>query len=207
MTASFALPNVSAADESRASPAGPLTPAHHRAIAEAKLRRKKLNRAMGFATYNTWSFAAIAAMSLLIAVFSPSSLIAVLCLAALAWNEHRGRRQLQQLDEKGPRTLGYNQLAFCALIAVYCIYQLFNAIFGSDPYAEQIAQTPELEQMLDPMRELIQVATIAAYSAVLVLGVGMQGLMAWYYFSRVRMLREYLRETPGWIVELDRAVA
>jgi len=146
-------------------------------------------------------------MSLLIAVFSPSSLIAMVCLAALAWNEHRGRRQLQQFDEQGPRTLGYNQLAFCGLIAAYCIYQLCNAIFGPDPYAEQIARTPELAEMLDPMRELITMATVAAYGAVLVLGVGMQGLMAWYYFSRGGVLREYLRETPEWIVELDRAVA
>lgn len=183
---------------------GPLTPAHHQALAAAKLRRKKLNRALGFAAFNTWSFAVMAGFSLLIVIFSPSSLVAVVCFGLLAFNEHRGRRQLKQFDPRGPRTLGWNQLAFCGLIALYCVYQIVNTLYGPDPYAQQIAQTPELAQMLDPMRELITTATLAAYGGLLVIGVGLQALMAWYYFSRQRVLQQYLRETPGWVIELER---
>ncbi|MEM1355753.1 MAG: hypothetical protein AAGH88_12835 [Planctomycetota bacterium] len=197
-------PSTPARPEAVAAPSGPLSPEDMRVLAEAKQRRKKLNRASGIAAFNTWTFVAMSGCSLLAALFSPISLIAVASFGVLAWNESRGRRRIRALDLRGPATLGWNQLGFCGLIAAYCVYQLAKAVYGPAPYADQIAQTPELGAMLEPVKELILLATIAAYGALLVLGVGMQGLMAWYYFSRRACLRQYLEHTPAWVVELDR---
>ncbi|MFK7790607.1 MAG: hypothetical protein AB8C95_14080 [Phycisphaeraceae bacterium] len=185
----------------------PLTPEHHAEIVKAQQRRKKISRAVKVAAFNAWSFAIFAGFSMLFAIFSVTSLIAALALAGLAYNEFRGRRQLLQLNTQGPRTLGINQVICCMLIALYCGLQLFKAITGPGAYAQAIEQTPELASMLEPMEDLLQTATIVAYVAVLIIGVGAQGLTAWYYFSRKRHLSEYLKQTPQWVLDLDRIKA
>jgi hypothetical protein len=45
------------------------------------------------------------------------------------------------------------------------------------------------------------------YGLVLVGSVLMQGLTALYYFTRARHMRAYLRDTPPWVVELQRRSA
>jgi hypothetical protein len=42
------------------------------------------------------------------------------------------------------------------------------------------------------------------YGAVSVVTIIFQGLNALYYFSRAKLLRAYLAETPSWIVEVQR---
>jgi len=184
--------------------AQPLTPEHHAQIARAQQQRKKINRALKIASFNAWSFTVFAAFSLLFALFSVSSLIAGVALAGLAWNEFRGRRRLQQLDLRGPSTLGTNQIACCLLIALYCGVQLYNALTGPGPYAQAMDQSPELATALQPMEEMIKSTTLAAYALILIVGVSVQGATAWYYFSRKRWLNEYLQQTPDWVVDLDR---
>lgn len=186
---------------------GPLSAEHHTQIAQAQQRRKKLNRAGKIASFNAWSFAVLAGLSVPFALLSPSSLIGAAALGVLAWNEFRGRRHLRQLDPRGPMTLGYNQLAFCGLITLYCGYQIFKAMTGPGLYAESMDATPQLAEMLGPMQELIKTATISAYALMLIAGVAVQGGTAWYYFSRKRWLQDYLRQTPQWVIDLDRTQA
>lgn len=183
----------------------PLTPEHHAQVADARQRRKKIDRAIKVASFNAWGFAIFAGFSLLFAFFSVTSLIAGLALGGLAYNEFRGRRQLQQLDTQGPQTLGINQLICCVLIALYCGVKLYAAMTGPGAYAQSIEETPELASMLEPMEGLLQTATLATYALILIVGVAAQGLTAWYYFSRKKHLDDYRQETPAWVIELDQA--
>jgi Na+/proline symporter len=185
----------------------PLTPEQLQQITRANQQRKKLRRASGVANFNAWSFAILAGLSVLFAVFSPGSLIAAVLLAALAWNEFRGRKQLRRLDPRGPSTLGWNQVVFCLIIAGYCGIKLYQATTGPGTYAKVIEENPELANMLEPMQELIQMMEIATYLIVLVLGAGLQGLTAWYYFTRRRWLNDYIEKTPQWVRDLDRVQA
>lgn len=206
------MPNVTQpqANSAGASPpaqsasAPPLTPEHHAQLAKAQQQRKKIGRATKVAAFNAWCFAIFAGFSLLFALFSVTSLIAGLALAGLAYNEFRGRRQLQQLSAQGPQTLGVNQIICCMLITLYCGLKLYGAMTGPGVYAQSIEQTPELAEMLKPMEGLLQTATIATYVLILIVGVAAQGATAWYYFSRKRYLEDYLEQTPAWVIDLDR---
>ena len=185
--------------------ASPLTPEHHAQIAHAQQQRKKINRALKIAAFNAWSFAIFAGFSFFVALITLSLPLAALALAGLAWNEFRGRRQLRQLDPRGPKTLGSNQLICCALIALYCGLQIFSALTGPSRYAQAIEQTPELAPTLEPMQDLLQTATVAGYGLFFIIGVAAQGATACYYFSRKRGLEDYLQQTPDWVIDLDRA--
>ena len=182
----------------------PLTPEHHTQLALAQQRRKKINRAVKVASFNAWSFAVFAGVSLLFAIFSVTSLVAGFLLAGLAYNEFRGRRQLSQLIRLGPRTLGINQVVCCLLIALYCGFKIYSEMTGAGVYAQSIAASPEIASMLEPIEGLIQTITIATYALILIVGVAAQGLTAWYYFSRKRHLDDYLQQTPAWVLDLDR---
>lgn len=193
---------VQAEGASASAPA--LTPEHLAQVGQAQRQRKKIDRAMKVASFNAWSFSVFAGFSLLFGLFSVSSLIAGAALAGLAWNEFRGRRQMQQLDRRGPATLGTNQVFCCALIALYCGLKMYDAMTGPGPYAAAMAQSAELAALLEPMQGLIQGVTISIYVVMLVIGVGVQGATAWYYFSRSRWLHDYLQQTPDWVIDLER---
>lgn len=190
--------------EERTAVAGPLSAEDRTQIAQAQQRRKKISRATKIASFNAWSFAVLAGFSLLFALFSLGSLIAAAVLAGLAWNEFRGRRQLQLLDQRGPATLGINQIVCCIAVVLYCGFKITTALTGPGPYAQSMEQSPEIAAMLEPMQELLKTATISAYVLILIVGVAVQGATAWFYFSRKRWLDDYLQQTPGWVVDLQR---
>ena len=155
----------------------PLTPEHHAQLGLAQQRRKKINRAVKVASFNAWSFAIVAGVSLLFAIFSVTSLIAGFLFAGLAYNEFRGRRQLSQLNGLGPRTLGINQVVFCLLIALYCGFKIYSEMTGAGVYAQSIEASPEIASTLKPIEGLIQTITIATYALILIVGVVAQGCL------------------------------
>ena len=199
-------PDASAGPGQPAS-VGPLSTEHRAQIEQAQKRLRKIRFASKVASFNAWSFAILAVFSLLFVYFSLYSLVAVAILGGLAWNEFRGRNQLRRLDRRGPSTLGFNQLLCCAVIALYCALKLYTTMTGPGLYEQAIERTPELATTLEPIKDLIKLATILAYILILVLGVGMQGATAWYYFSRKRWLDTYLQQTPEWVTDLLRTKA
>ncbi|MEO0474846.1 MAG: hypothetical protein AAF085_02585 [Planctomycetota bacterium] len=187
--------------------ADPLSPEHREQLGRARQLRAKLRRTTKVASFNAWSFAILGGLSLPLAILSPWSLLAAVLLGGLAWNEFRGRKQLLRLDPRGPKTLGTNQVICCTLIAGYCKLKIIATLTGPGIYATAIEKYPELADMLEPLEELMQLIMLATYAIVLIVGVGVQGLTAWYYFSRSKHLRAYLEQTPDWVRELDRVHA
>ena len=171
---------------------------------EAQLRRKKVNRALFTVGFSAWSLAVFAALSLPFAIFDLKSGVVGLGLSFIAYREFTGRAKLKQLQPEAARHLGWNQVLFCALIALYAGWQIIQTLVGPSPYVEAIDATPELASTLEPIEELITFVTLALYAGVLVVGVLTQGSLAAYYFTRKRHIQTYLDETPGWIVELQR---
>ena len=189
-----------------AGPAGPLAPEHHEAIALADRRRRRIDRAAGVATFNGWTTAVFAALSVPFAFFSVTALVMGLALAAVAYQEFKGRRLLRQLDPKAPRLLGFNQLAFTAVLVLYSLWNIYKALTGPNPYAEHMANV-EMATVLGPIDQMHKTITLAVYGTIIVLSVIFQGSTALYYFTRLAHLRAYLSETPDWILQLQRSMA
>ena len=67
----------------------------------------------------------------------------------------------------------------------------------------------EMTQLTDLLgegtEELIQSLTVIVYAAVIVATAIFQGLNARYYFVRTARIRDYVRDTPPWVLDLQRS--
>jgi hypothetical protein len=180
---------------------GPLSPEHQKELVQATERARKVLGAVKVATFNGWTIGVFAAITLLFALFSMTALVVGAGMAVVSWNEFRGRTMLRAFDPKGPRLLGRNQVGFMSLLVGYCLWSIYRTL------TNPITEIEGLEQFAGIAGDLVTNLTVAVYGAVIVLSVLFQGLNALYYFRRVRPVEEYVRETPRWIVELQRSTS
>jgi hypothetical protein len=131
---------------------------------------------------------------------SPTSFLVGVGLDVVARNEFLGRTRLRSFDPSGLELLWRNQLGFMALIIVYCAWSLYGAIVRP---ASEIAELVEL--LGDGAGDLVRSLTLILYGAVIVATAIFQGMNARYYHVRVGRVREYLRETPQWVVDRQRS--
>lgn len=180
--------------------ASPLTPEQQHELTEARTRAASFMGAAKVAAFNGWTIGFFAAVSILSGLFSFTGLVVGVGLAVVTRNEVMGRRRLLALDPGGLELLWRNQVGFMALIVVYCLWSMARTVVAPDP------QMAELTTLLgEGTGDLVRSLTLTTYAAVIVATVVFQGLNARYYFRRVVLLREYLSETPAWVVELQRA--
>ncbi len=190
-----------------AQSAGPLTAEHHQQIASAHSRAAKIRSAARVAAFNGWVTGAFALCSLPFAPFSIAGFLVALGLAVVTYNEFRGRRMLLAYDPKAASLLGWNQVGFLSLITVYSLWMILDGLTGTGPFEKEMQQHPELQQVLGSMEDfqrLYQLIILAIYGSVIALSSIFQGYNAFYYFTRSRHILDYLRETPSWIVEMQR---
>ncbi len=186
---------------------GPLSPDQQKQLALANQRAKKVLGAAKVAAFNGWSIGLFAAISLLFVIFgfllfdsfSFTTLVMGIGLAAVARNEFRGRDLLRSFSPHGPRLLGKNQLGLMGLLIAYCLWSIYGAI------TNPITEIEGLEALGEAVGDLATDLTVAVYSVVIVVSGLAQGLNARYYFARTRLVEDYVRETPEWIVELQRS--
>lgn len=186
------------------SPSGHLTPELRHELVLAKGRSKAIRKAASVAAFNGWATGIVAALSAPFALFSVAGFLMTVGLAIVACNEFRGRKQLLELDPASATLLGWNQVGLFALIAAYCLWMIFTSI-GS--FAAEVQANPELEAALgslDGFDYLYRRFVVAFYGTVTLLGAIIQGLNAFYYFTRRKRIDAYLQETPAWVQELDR---
>jgi hypothetical protein len=179
-------------------------------LEQAQVRAKQIRTAAGVAAFNGWVTAFFAAASAPFAPFSFVGALVTLGLGVVAYNEFQGRRKLLQFDARGADMLGWNQLGFLGLIVVYSAWMLFTGLTGAGPFAGELQKSPELASILGPVEqydELYRMIVVAVYGTMIVLGVLFQGGYALYYFSRRKLLTGYVRDTPVWICDLQRATA
>jgi len=185
----------------------PCSPDQIAALRAATERARTIRNAARLATFNAWTIGIFAAPALLIGLFSPPSLVIGAGLAVVTYNEYRGAQRLRRFDRHAPRMLGWNQVGLAAGLVFYGAVGLHQALAGPGHYAEQIAQMPALAPTLEPLGELYRLIAVLTYSCVIGGSLIFQGLNAWYYFTRESRLRDYLIQTPPWVVEMQRAAA
>ncbi len=178
---------------------GPLSPDQQEQLALANRRAKKVLGAAKVATFNGWSIGLFAAINLLFAIFSFTALVMAIGLAVVARNEFRGRSLLRSFSPHGGRLLGKNQLGFMGLLIAYCLWSIYGTI------TNPITEIAGMEVLTEAVGDLVTDLTMAVYGVVIVVSVLAQGLNARYYFVRTRLVEDYVRETPEWIVELQRS--
>jgi hypothetical protein len=170
----------------------------------AKGRTKAIRKAARVAAFNGWATGIIAAFSAPFALFSVAGCIMTVGLAIVARNEFRGRKRLLAFDPASTALLGWNQIGFFLLIAVYCLWMLRCSI-GS--FAAELQAYPELKDALgslDGFDSLYRYVVVGFYTTVVSLSAIFQGLNAFYYFSRRKHIESYLQETPTWVQEIER---
>ena len=179
----------------------PLTLEQRLELSEANERARKVLGAVKVATFNGWTIGVFAAVGLLFGIFSVTALVMGIGMGLVARNEFRGRTLLRQFDPLGPRLLGRNQLGFMGLIIVYCLWSMYQTV--SNP----ITEIPGLEAITDSFGPLVTNLTLAVYGLVIVVTALVQGLNARYYFARTQRVKDYLKETSGWVVEIQRSTS
>ncbi len=197
---------MSTATTAAAQP-GPLTPEHRYELMLAGERAKSIRKAARVASFNAWATGIIAALSAPFALMSFTGLLVAVGLAAVAYNEFRGRRHLLAFDPAAAKILGWNQLGLLAMITVYCLWMMYSSLAGGASLATQMEGFADLDAALGSTGELnslVSSMVIGFYSLVILLSVVFQGLNALYYFTRRKYVEAYVRETPPWIVDLQR---
>lgn len=187
--------------------ASPLTADQLSEIAAARWRARKARRATVVALVSAWTIAVFAGLSLLLgaAMRDWVSVVLGVAMGAIAFFEFRGAGQLRRLDWRGARVLGFNQLAFAALLVAYSAWQLVNTL--------RAPPSPELAQLagsgVDPAaaEDLVRLAAVLLYGSVALVGLLGPGLTAVYYFTRARVIRRFVEQTPTWVLEVLRAGA
>ena len=179
---------------------GPLSPAQLEALATGMARARKILGAARLAAFTGWSLLAFAVLSFLLTLFSRTGVLVGCALVAVAWNELEGRKLVLHFRPEGPRRLARNQLWFLAVIVLYCLWSIYKSWFHPLPEAAQV------EELLELGPGFIETATSAFYGLVMVVGVAYQVGMHRYHRARVRMVGEYLADTPPWVVEVERVL-
>ena len=178
----------------------PLTPEQHKDLSDAKERAGSFLGAAKVATFNGWTVGFFAVVSILSGLVSPTGFLVGVGLAVVARNELVGRARLRALDPSGLELLWRNQVGFLTLIIAYCGWSMYRAVAAPNP---QLAQFTEF--LGEDMENLIQSLTLTLYSVVIVATGIFQGLNARYYFVRVSRIRDYVRDTPRWVLDLQRS--
>jgi hypothetical protein len=188
---------------------GPLTPEHHRELALAGERAKKIRRAARLAACNGWITGVLAACSAPCALFGMTGLLVTLGLAIVAYNEFRGRKRLLGFDPSGATLLGWNQVGLLAMIIVYCLWMIYSGLTSTGDIVAEVNRWLGLADVAGSIdiEQLCKAVVLALYGSVIVLSVVFQGLNALYYFTRRPYVEAYLRETPPWVLELQRATS
>ncbi len=164
---------------------------------------KKITRASNVARFGGWSLGFFSIITIafgLPADFVSIGLGAALCV--VAFNELRGGALLKHLKPAGATLLGYNQLGLGILTVAYAGLQLWNTTHGAS-ITQAIGSTgdPETDELVSRMTGAV---TYGLYGTLAVLGALIPGLTSWYYFSRGKLVRAMLRDTPPWVVDVLR---
>lgn len=186
-----------------ASHAGPLSSDQLAQLAAARARARKIRRAVAAARFSGWTTAIFGGLTLIGGLFSVPALLLGLAMLACAITELRAASRLRELHPGAPARLAWNQGALCVSICAYCGWNLYAALTGPSSLA-----TPALEgagEIVASAEELARGISAIVYGSAIFISILVQGLTALYYASRARFVRDYVRATPAWVIDVQRA--
>lgn len=181
-------------------PDSPLTPQQHEQYARARTDAAKLTRATRMAAFNGWSMLIVAFCCVPFAYLDVTNAVVAGVLGVIGAVELWGKARFGNMDPTAGRMLAINQLALLAAIWVYCAWSIYAILTGPD----MMTQHPELADLKIDIAGLQRTLAWTVYGAVAGGSAIYQGLCALYYFNTGRRLREYVEQTPPWILQLQR---
>jgi hypothetical protein len=184
-----------------------LTPQQLQDVAAAQLRAKKIRRAVGVAKFDGWATGVFGGLTFLTSLlfFSPVGILLGAGMIVVSFVEFRAVGRLKQLDAAATKTLAWNQVFFGSLLLAYAIYSLWNSFHGQGAISAQIANEPELKSMVGDLGSLETGIGLLVYGTLAAVAIFGQGGTALYYLSRRKIVEAYVRETPPWIIQAQRA--
>ncbi len=195
-----------------AEPVSPLEEAHFSLLRRAMDGRRPVRKAARTARFSAITILAIGIISIPLVLLSPSwaGFLVVTGICVIGVVEYIGSQRMRQGLPSAAVFLARNQLAFVAVILVYCLVQMLTfsskqarSALISPEMQSQLSQLPGLEQDIEQELEFwAPIATYGFYSLVMVLSIGVQGSLALYYFTRKRHLEALAQANPPWVRRL-----
>lgn len=192
----------------------PISGEQRDALHAAEVAARRFAFAPKLARWNGVSMWLGAALSAVLAPFDPPLLLSAAVLAICGWVELSGGRKLRAYDPNAALRLALNQIALMVLIVGYAVLKLTAAWSGEAALAAELARHPELASMmeyagddpnvaqaLDSMDHLYRWGVVAVYSGLIAVALALQGGAAAYYWSRRKYVREFLANTPSWVLD------
>jgi hypothetical protein len=190
-------------------PADPTSPQFSeenlRQLAAARTAYRKVGRAIAVASFDGWTIAIFAGLTLLMGITDLSNIVIGAGLGAIAGVELYGASKLRRLDGRAIRVLGFNQLTLGGLLSLYALWRIHSELSGGGVLASMAASDPQDSQQIGPLVNLSHSIVIAFYGALIAVAMLGMGAMALYYFSRRKYLAAYLSQTPDWILAMQKA--
>lgn len=193
------------------TPGPVILPEHWRALAQGQRQAGKLRRMIAVATADYCTVAVFAVASMVCGLSSLPGLFLGIGMAGVAGVEYYGVRRLREARPGTCRTLGFNQLALAVILCAYALWNLHALASGGAGGA--IAKTMvDSGVSADDLRGLTGLAaddvakaiSQILYGGLIVAAILAQGGLALYYFLREQYVRNYLKDTPAWVREMQR---
>ena len=182
-----------------------LSPEQLKQISDARLRAKKIRKGVSVALFDGWTIAIFAGLTLLSGLFSIVGLLLGIGMAAAAYIELTQAKKLKQLDPRAPAALAWNQVFLGSILFLYAVYSLWSIFSGHSAMNSELAKYPELSQFTGDLDQLSKLIGLLVYGTLIAVAVFGQGGTALFYLSRRKHVDAYLRETPQWILDAQRA--
>jgi hypothetical protein len=184
-----------------------LSPEQLKQIGDARQRSAKIRKGVFVALFDGWSVAVFAGLTLLGGLVGLSWIGILLGggMAAAAFVELKAVKRLRALDAGVTKTLAWNQVFLGALLFSYAVYSLVLIYTGRTELAKQLEAYPEMADMAVNVHEIAKLIGLLVYGTLITVAVVCQGGTALFYLSRRKHIEAYVRETPQWILDAQRA--
>jgi hypothetical protein len=181
------------------------SPQHLEQIAAAKKRGKPITRCVSVATGSAWTIALFGALTVVTSIGSLVGMLLGAGMCVLSHFEFKGAREIKRLDAGAPKRLARNQLILGAAILLYSGVSLFSSLTQPSELERELGKEAAGSSMVGSIGEMEKTAYIALYGTMIVAAILGCGGTALYYARRKQYIEAYLRETPQWIIELQKA--
>jgi hypothetical protein len=180
-------------------PSPELTEENLKQLQEARVRLRHISRAVAIAKMDGWTIGIFGGLTLFGGVVS-WDIIGIIFGAGLcfmSYFELKGAKRLKKLDPDAVKLLGVNQISLGSLLVMYGAWMMMLTLTGHSELGGLLGTSPEASKF-------VKVIGIGVYGTVMGIGISVQGSMALYYFSRRKFIEAYVKQTPFWIVNMQK---
>ena len=165
----------------------------------------RIRRAAAYGTFDGWTIAIFAALSFVCGLSSVVGIAMGIGMGTIAAVELWAVGRLRRLDPAAARMLGFNQIAFALVLIVYAVWSLHTELGTGAAVRLLVGTDPAVESLVGPIANLAGLIAWVLYGGLMAVAIFCQGGAAIYYFTRVKHVEAYLRDTPAWILQMHKA--